>query len=126
MSAPSYGFKYFMKAFSFHGHETKENPHEAFLFKYFTCIGVTFLYAPMFQYTKGAYTYGGPIPLCLWSCALHHVACTAQTQGRTGIWTMWGIEILCKSEYYTGTNLPSFSNYWLLIISKDIFPSLFR
>ena len=63
---------------------------------------VAFLYVPMLQYTKGAYTNGVPIPVPTQGWAVHHVARIAQSREYTGIGGKCLHLLVSRPECYTG------------------------
>ena len=79
---------------------------------HYSNCGVTFSYAPVFQYTWGAYSNRIPVYVCPWGCAVHHLAymyCTTQgvyrNEASVCICTWWGSGILSKPECYSDTTL---------------------
>ena len=75
----------------------------------------TFLYVPMFQYTKGAYTNGVPVPVPTQGWTVHHLACTAHSWGHAGVGTSVYICSCGVVQYCAGQNATlvycSFKNF---------------
>ena len=77
----------------------------------------TFLNIPMFQYTKGAYTNGVPVPVPTQGWTVHHLThtCTAHSWGHAGMRTSVYICSCGVVQYCAGQNATlvycSFKNF---------------